>query len=102
MFNNFTSYLMPHNTRTNKWNFTFHNMKIRVADSTGLGLDEKLSSLGTWHVKVFNGERLVGFPIHSSTHVLRQSQSSNKPRIRIPQIPTNTITASKPRPPPSI
>jgi hypothetical protein len=35
MLNDFTSYLMPHNTRASKWKFTFHNMEIRVTDSTG-------------------------------------------------------------------
>ena len=34
VFNNFTSYFMPNDTRTSKWKFSFYNMEIRVANST--------------------------------------------------------------------
>jgi hypothetical protein len=33
------------------------------------GFDEKFTSFGARNVKFFNGERFVGFPINSSTHV---------------------------------
>lgn len=43
MFNDLPSYLMPQNTRAGKWNFTFHNMEIRVAHSTGYIQTETIS-----------------------------------------------------------
>jgi hypothetical protein len=52
-------------------------MKIRVAYSTSFGFDEKFTSFGARNVKFFNGERFVGFPINSSTHVRWQSNTTS-------------------------
>lgn len=34
MFNNLSGDLMAHNARARKWKFAFHDMKIRMTDST--------------------------------------------------------------------
>lgn len=41
------------------------------------GFDENFTGLGARHVKFLDGERLVGFPIHSSTHVRWQCITTN-------------------------
>lgn len=38
-----------------------------------LGLDENFTSLGARNAELFNGERLIRFPEHNSTHVRRSA-----------------------------
>lgn len=46
-------------------------MEIRVADSTGFGLDEDLAGLGPRHAELLHGERPAGLPEHRGAHEAR-------------------------------
>lgn len=45
VFNNFPSDLMPHNTRTGKWNLSFYHMEIWMAHAAGCTTQYKIRVL---------------------------------------------------------